>query len=383
MNISLPAAWVDTPAALDALCERLARHAWFVLDTEFLREKTYYPKLCLVQVATPEEAACIDPLALSDLTPLLGLLADRGITKVLHSARQDMEIFYHLCGAPPAPVFDTQLAAPLLGFADQIGYANLVRELTGVTLDKLHTRADWSRRPLSVEQLRYAGEDVIYLVSVYQRLHERLLADGRLEWLADDFRQLSEPALYAAHPEHAWRRVKGINRLRGASLAVLQALAAWREQQAQASDRPRGWIMKDEVMIDVARRRPDTLAALSDIRGLAEAVVKRSGNELLVLVAAAAQKRPEKLPQDSGSLRLDENQQALVDLMMAVVRISAMENRLNPAVLASRKQLESVLAGDTDTAVMQGWRRRLVGERLQQLLRGELRPSVQDGRIVL
>lgn len=383
MSAAPQPAWIDTAPALAALCGRLSECAWIVLDTEFLREKTYYPKLCLVQVASADEVACIDPLALPDLAPLLALLADPSITKVLHSARQDMEIFYHLAGTPPAPVFDTQVAAPLLGFADQIGYANLVRELTGVTLDKLHTRADWSQRPLSAEQLRYAAEDVIHLVTVYRELHARLEARGRLDWLADDFRQLSDPALYAAHPEQAWRRIRGINRLRGASLAILQALAAWREQQAQRVDRPRGWLLKDEVMIDIARHKPDTLQALGNIRGTSEGLLKRSGTELLELVSRAAQTRPVPLPDDGERVRLDERQQALVDVMMAVVRITALENELNPAMLASRKQLEALLGGDSSGGVMQGWRRKLVGERLQRLLRGELQLTIEEGRLVL
>jgi ribonuclease D len=223
-----PVLYVDTPAALDSLCAQLADASWFALDTEFLREKTYYPKLCLLQIATPDVVACVDPLALDDLAPLLALLADRNITKVLHSARQDMEIFYHLTGSPHAPVFDTQIAAPLLGLADQIGYANLVKEMLGVTLDKLHTRADWSLRPLGEEQLRYAADDVIYLAALYQPLLERLQSHGRLEWLDEDFRQLASPELYAINPENAWLKVKGGNRLKGASLSILQALANFR-----------------------------------------------------------------------------------------------------------------------------------------------------------
>jgi ribonuclease D len=378
-----PVLYVDTPAALDSLCAQLADASWFALDTEFLREKTYYPKLCLLQIATPDVVACVDPLALDDLAPLLALLADRNITKVLHSARQDMEIFYHLTGSPPAPVFDTQIAAPLLGLADQIGYANLVKEMLGVTLDKLHTRADWSLRPLGEEQLRYAADDVIYLAALYQPLLERLQSHGRLEWLDEDFRQLASPELYAINPGNAWLKVKGGNRLKGASLSILQALANWREQHASQKDRPRGWMLRDDAMVEIARHKPTTLQALSSIRGLSEGLLKRSGNELLEIIGKAVGEKPVPFPDRGTRTRLSAEQDALVDVMMAVVRISAVENSLNPTVLASRKQLEALLLGDTETGVMQGWRRKLVGERLQQLLNGELELAVRDGKLQL
>jgi ribonuclease D len=383
MSRDNPLLYVDTPEALDELCRQLAGVSWFALDTEFLREKTYYPKLCLLQVATPGLVACVDPLALDDLAPMLALLADRNITKVLHSARQDMEIFYHLAGTPPAPVFDTQIAAPLLGYADQIGYANLVKEVLGVTLHKLHTRADWSLRPLGEEQLRYAADDVIYLVEIYRQLLERLQALGRLEWLEEDFRQLSSPQLYEVRPEHAWLKVKGANRLKGSSLSILQALASWREQQASSRDRPRGWMLRDDIMVEIARHKPTTLQALSAIRGISEGLLKRCADELLQIINRAAGEKPVRFPDSGARKRLGIEQDALVDVMMAVVRISAMENSLNPTALASRKQLEALLLGDTKTGVMQGWRRKLVGERLQQLLHGELELKVKDGSLVL
>jgi ribonuclease D len=378
-----PFLYVDTPAALDELCANLADAGWFAMDTEFLREKTYYPKLCLLQVATPEVAACIDPLALDDLAPMLALLADCNITKVMHSARQDMEIFYHLAGSPPAPVFDTQIAAPLLGYADQIGYGNLVHEMLGVTLEKLHTRADWTVRPLGEEQLRYAADDVIYLSALYLQLQERLQSLGRLDWLGEDFRQLASPELYEIRPGDVWRKVKGANRLKGASLSILQALADWRERQASSRDRPRGWIMRDDVLVDIARHKPVTLQALSTIRGLSDGLLKRSGDELLAMIAKAAGEKPIPFPDAGARSRLGAEQDALVDVMMSVVRLGAVENSLNPSVLASRKQLEALLLGDTKTGVMQGWRRKLVGERLQKLLNGELELKVKDGRLVL
>jgi len=375
--------YIDSAPDLVRYCAPLAAADWIALDTEFLREKTYYPKLCLLQIATPDSVACIDPLALDDIDPVLDLIFDAGITKVMHSARQDMEIFYHLRGKAPAPVFDTQIAALLLGYPDQIGYGNLVREVLDVNLDKLHTRADWSVRPLTRDQIDYAADDVIYLVDVYRNLHTRLAELGRLEWLEEDFARLSSDALYSNPPADAWLRVKGGNRLKGAALAVLQALASWRESLAQQRDRPRGWILRDDALVEIARHRPVSIDELGRIRGLQEAFIRHNGTQVLGLVAAAVRQPPAPFPDAGQRQRLTPEQDALVDVMSAVVRISGIEHALNPAVLATRKQLEQLVSGDTDVDVLHGWRRKLVGERLQALLSGDLSMSVKDGRLVL
>ena len=383
MNDTAQLQYIDTAEALQAFCNRIAGADWIALDTEFLREKTYYPKLCLLQIATPDVVACVDPLALDDLGPLLDLIFDPGITKVMHSARQDMEIFFHLRGAAPAPVFDTQIAALLLGYPDQIGYGNLVRELLGVSLEKLHTRADWSLRPLSDPQLQYAADDVIYLVDVYRQLQAKLQQLGRLEWLAEDFQQLSSADLYLTHPEQAWLKVKGSNRLKGASLAVLQSLAKWREERAIRSDRPRGWILRDDALIEIARHRPVSVAALGKLRGLNERLVSKSGAELVAVVAQALDSKPQPFPNAADRVRLTPIQDALVDAMLALVRLSGAQHALNPAVLASRKELEKLALGNADTDVMHGWRRKLVGEQLQALLDGKLGLAVRDGQLVI
>ena len=375
--------YIDSAPELARFCSRLAAAGWFALDTEFLREKTYYPKLCLLQVATPDSVACIDPLALDSLDPILDLIFDAGITKVMHSARQDMEIFYHLRGAAPAPVFDTQIAALLLGYPDQIGYGNLVSEVLNVKLEKLHTRADWSVRPLTQDQIGYAADDVIYLVDVYRNLHARLAERGRLAWLDEDFARLSSDALYNNPPAEAWLRVKGGNRLKGAALAVLQALAGWRESQAQQRDRPRGWILRDDALIEIARHRPASLEELGRIRGLQDAFIRHNGEQVLGLVSTAGKQTPAPFPDAGTRQKLTPEQDALVDVMSAVVRISGIEHALNPAVLATRKQLERLVCGDPDVDIMHGWRRKLVGERLQALLRGELSLSVRDGKLDL
>ncbi len=382
MSDAPPVEFVDSTAALADLVARLDGCEWLAVDTEFLREKTYYPKLCLLQVAIPGTVACIDPLAIDDLSPMLDLLLDDGITKVFHAARQDLEIFYNLSGRVPAPVFDTQVAAPLLGYPDQVGYGNLVKAVLGVNLDKLHTRADWSERPLSPDQLRYAADDVIYLMDIYRDLRERLAERGRLDWLADDFLRLSSETLYHTSPADAWLRVKGGNRLNGARLSILQSLAAWRESQAIQRDRPRGWLLRDDALVDIARHRPDSMAALKKIRGLNERLLQRDGAALLELVSDAAGNKPVPFPGKRRETPLTPPQDALLDVMMAVVRLTAVDNDMNPTSLATRKQLESLLRGDEDSELLQGWRRPLLGERLQGMLEGEQQLTIRAGQIV-
>ncbi|MGB5607277.1 MAG: ribonuclease D [Gammaproteobacteria bacterium] len=375
--------YIDSPAALDELCRQLSHVSWIALDTEFMREKTYYPGLCLIQVATPDLVACIDPLAISDLSPFLDVIYDSSITIVMHAARQDLEILYHLRGTLPAPVFDTQIAALLLGLPDQTGYGNLVKAILGVNLEKLHTRADWSVRPLTRDQIKYAADDVIYLVEAYQQIVTRLTELGRIDWLADDFENLVDPALYNNQPELAWLKVRGSNRLKGASLAILQALARWREETARRDDRPRGWLLKDDVLIDIARHIPGTRQALGKIRGLHDGMLNKYGEQLLEAIQEAKDRQPAPFPRTDKRARLTPAQDAVVDVMMALVRISGTDNSLNPAVLASRKQLEELMVNGSNSAVMRGWRKKLVGDRLQALLDGHISLSVNDGKVAL
>jgi len=373
--------YIDNPADLAAYCTELRRHDWFAIDTEFMREKSYYPQLCLIQIATPDGAACIDPFGIDDLGPLLDLLYDPAILKVFHAARQDLEIFHVMRGTPPAPVFDTQLAATLLGHGDQIGYGALVKETLGVELEKAHSRADWSVRPLTAEQLDYAADDVRYLVQVYQKQRAALEAHGRLPWLAEDFAALSDPRTYENPPQDAWRRIKGVNFLKGVQLAVLQQVAAWREQQAQDSDRPRRWVLKDEVMFDLAKLMPDNLDKLGRIRGLEKGTVERNGQRLLDLIRRGKQTPKSDWPQLETTLRLAPEQEALVDAMMALVRLRAQQHQVSVPTLAPRREVERLLGDDADAALRHGWRAQLVGHDLERLLRGELLLRVVDGRL--
>jgi ribonuclease D len=286
---------VDQPALVE-FCTGLRGGSWLALDTEFIREQTYYPQLCLIQVASTDQIACIDPLALPSLDPLLEVLYDPTVTKVLHAAYQDLEIFYYLCGAVPMPIFDTQLAASVLGYGNQVGYANLVQQMLGVELEKTHTRADWRRRPLPSAWLTYAADDVRYLQEIYLRQQAMVTGRGGMEALAEDFAALADPVRYQPQPQEAWRRIREHQRLRGVQRAVLRALAAWREEQAIRNDRPRRWILHDGPLLELARRMPDDWDGLAQIHGLPPATLRRHGPALLERIAAARAEPPEQWP---------------------------------------------------------------------------------------
>ncbi|MGM0594898.1 MAG: ribonuclease D [Pseudomonadota bacterium] len=377
----MSALYIDTPEQLTTLCQQLRRHDWLTLDTEFLREKTYRPRLCLLQVANPDVIACVDPLAL-DLEPLLDLLYDPRITKVLHAAHQDLEIFFEMRGEVPTPIFDTQIAATLLGNGEQIGYGNLVKEELGIELEKAHARADWCARPLDEAQLEYAADDVRHLREVYLRQRERLAELGREQWLQADFDALSDPARYRNPPQLAWQRLKGGNRLKGVQLAILQALAAWREEQAQKSDRPRRWILKDDILLDLAKQMPREPAKLGRIRGLEDGMIKRHGETLLRLIAEARQLPKEQWPKPKMVKRLPPEQEPLVDVMMALLRERCRRQQISPGAVAGRRELEQLLSGETDTPLLHGWRAAIAGEALQQLLQGKLALMVEEGRLI-
>lgn len=374
---------VATPGELLGLVEELRGAPWLALDTEFIREKTYYPQLCLIQVATPEVVACVDPLAVADLGPLLDVIYDPATTKVMHAARQDLEILLQLRGALPVPLFDTQVAATVLGYGEQVGYGALVRQVLGVDLDKSHSRTDWARRPLDPEQLRYAADDVRYLGKVYQVLLEQLAAKDRLAWLAEDFAELADPRTYRTEPAEAWLRIKGAGKLKGAQLAVLQALSAWREEQAVKSDRPRRWLLKDELLLDLARLMPDSAAKLERMRGLEGSSVAKFGAEWVARIAAAKKLPREQWPVLELSERLTVEQDAVVDLLMAVLRQIGAEQDVTPSAIANRRDLEQLVLGNSEVPLLHGWRGAVAGQILRDVAVGHLRVRVEGGALVL
>lgn len=351
------------------------------VDTEFIREKTYYAKLCLIQVASDSVTACVDPLALNNLDELLAILYSPDKLKLFHAAWQDLEIFSDLWERIPTPVFDTQIAAALLGFSDQIGYANLAEQLLGVQLDKTATRTDWAQRPLSPQQLAYAADDVNYLLQLYPIILQRLTKLGRNNWLEEDFTALTDPTSYAKSADLAWQRVSGHGRLKPRQLAALQRLAAWREQQARQRNKPRKWILSDDILLMLARHLPSDYATLAKVRGLPERLLNQSGEELIAAINAALALADNALPTVSQNERLTPDQECLADTLMAYLRLLAQENQISPASLSTRKEIEKMVRGKRDIPLLHGWRGHLAGEPLLDLMDGKIALTIKNGQV--
>jgi ribonuclease D len=356
---------VTTSPELLAAIEQLAPADFVALDTEFMRESTYFPKLCLIQAASGDACTVLDPLALPDLEPLWRFLGERRRTKVLHAARQDLEVLTTATqGLPvPGPIFDTQIAAALLGHPAQIGYGSLVAERLGHTLAKGHTRTDWTRRPLTPEQLQYAEDDVRYLVPLYLNLRAALEAAGRLDWLFEETRELEQLDLHRTDPDAAWRRLKGLERLQPQQRATAKLLAQWREAAAIKHDKPRGWILADDALREIAERLPATMSDLEAIGSLPPGVVRRRGEEFMALIErgrsdaaneAAASNPPRPLPQ----------QMALVSKLMSFARETAQHAKISAELLATRRDVEQLVFARRTEHLLSGWRREIIGEPL-------------------
>lgn len=372
---------INTQDALDEFALRLQNCHWVAIDTEFMREKTYFPVLCLIQLATPDWAVCIDPMAELSLDVLVDALYKQDLLKVFHAAEQDLEIFNQIKGSPPPNLFDTQIAAPLLGYPEQVGYGRLVEMVCGRVLDKSQTRTDWSRRPLSEAQLQYAADDVIELVKVYEQLQTRLEEAGRSQWLYSDWQRLADAERFSRSPNRAWERLKNLDRLSAKARGAAQQLAIWRERTAVERNRPRNWILKDAALLDIAKQLPQNFDTLSRLRGLPAPVIKSDGKALLAAVAEG-QNNPLALSKKPHPQPLSESQEATIDALLAIVRLKGQQHNINPQVLASRKSLEKLLRGE-DAALTSGWRGQLLAEDLHNFLAGKLslRVNAKDLKI--
>jgi ribonuclease D len=375
--------YIDSDEALASFCAALGAAPYCAIDTEFIRESTYYAELALIQLGSGDSFACIDPLAITDFTPFTELLVKPDLLKVFHSSSQDLEILYQKFAAVPAPVFDTQLAAAVLGYNHQISYADLVQQLCGVTLEKKHTRANWKRRPLSEDELDYAMDDVRYLLSVYEQLHEQLQETGRASWLERDLRDITDAEKYRVDMDQLWKRLKGVQKLKGEKLQIASDLCRWREQQAQRSNRPRRWILKDDTIIEIARHQPDSIEALSRIRELADKTIQRHGEELVRIVAQAATVDAEHWPQADKVENLDKQQLALGDCLMALCRVIADENQIALATLVTRKDIDSLILNHKSSRLTQGWRFAMAGEKLLEFIHGQSAISVENDQLTL
>ena len=377
---------ITSTDALASACARLSAHPFVTVDTEFLRETTYYPKLCLIQMAGPDPAdAClIDPLAEGmSLDPFMALMADRGVVKVFHSARQDLEIVWNLGGIVPAPLFDTQVAAMVCGYGDSVSYEQLVNDLAKAKVDKSSRFTDWSRRPLSEAQLTYALSDVTHLVKVYEALVAQLQDNGRLAWLTEEMSVLTSPETYQADPDNAWRRLAG--RLRKPKeVAVLMEVAAWREREAQGRDVPRGRILKDDALIDIATSAPRSVEALGRLRSIPNGFERsRTGGDILEAVERGLTRDPATVPALERS-RGRGNTGSTVDLLKVLLKAVAEQEGVAPKIIATVEELEAIAENDgADVPSLHGWRRTLFGEKALALKNGQLGLVLERGRVKL
>ena len=375
--------FIDTLEALSQICKTFSDSNFLAVDTEFERQTTYYPKLALVQICDGKQLALIDPLALKDLTPLMNLLYQPAIIKVFHSARQDLEIFYFLQGSVPENIFDTQIAAALSGFGEQIGYANLVKQLLNIELDKSQTRTDWLKRPLTQKQLTYAADDVRHLAELYPIQKQQLEQQDRLQWLRDDFDFLSSSSTYAPAPQTMWCKIRGVNRLKKQQLAIIQKLTAWREQQAIERNRPRRRILSDEALIALSVNAPATQEELYQNYKLNRAFLNHHAADLMTLIQKGLQTPDQDCPVLPSYQKLSQDEEALADCLMAVLHMSARDNQISPACLCSRKELNALIQGRRDLAILSGWRKELAGNDLLLFLEGKKLLSYHSGRLRL
>ncbi|MEO1310510.1 MAG: ribonuclease D [Pseudomonadota bacterium] len=370
---------------LAAFCARLAEHPYCTVDTEFMRERTYWPILCLVQAASPDEAAIIDPMAEGiELAPLFELLRNESVVKVFHAARQDVEIFYHLSGGLPRPLFDTQVAAMAAGFGDQIGYEPLARQLVGARIDKGSRFTDWSRRPLSEKQLKYALDDVTHLRGVYEALKERLEAEGRLAWVRQEMGALADPGLYETHPKDAWRRLK-LRHVKRRELGVLMKAAEWREREAQGRDIPRGRVAKDETLFEIAKHAPEDVDGLGRLRGFSKGFERsRSAERLLEAVAEGVAIPEANLPAAPAQVDKQPAPPDVVELLRVLLKRQCEAHDVAPKLIASASDLEDIARDDdADVPALRGWRREVFGDAALKLKRGELALMLENGKVRL
>jgi ribonuclease D len=374
---------ITSTSELAAVCGRLAQHKVITVDTEFLRETTYYPLLCVVQMASAEEAVVVDTLAEGiDLKPFFDLMANEAVLKVFHAARQDIEIVWHRSGTIPHPIFDTQVAAMVLGYGDSIAYDQLVERITGHRPDKTHRFTDWSNRPLTKEQMHYAVSDVTHLRDVFAALDADLKKRGRSDWVSEEMEILTSPKTYDFHPERAWERLKTRVR-KPKDLAVLMEVAAWREQEAQSRDVPRSRVLKDDAVGDIATHAPTSLEKLANLRSLPRGFDRSKwGADIVAAVQRGLARDPADLPKIEKP-RGNSNGAATVELLKVLLRMTSERHAVASKVIATVDDLDQISSDDNaDVGALRGWRRELFGEAALALKHGKLALAVEKGKVI-
>lgn len=372
--------YITSYEELSAFCDRAQQSKVLAVDTEFLRERTYHPLLCLIQVATHEEVAAIDPLSIDNLDPLKDLLANKGKTKVFHACDQDLEVIYDSLGIMPTPLFDTQLAAAFLGHRMQIGYGALVQSYEGVHLPKADGLTDWSRRPLDADQLSYAEDDVRYLPSIYERMVRELVQRDRLGWLAPELEVTCERTERRRDPREAYMHLRRASSLTRKQLAIAREICAWRESNASRRNLPRKWVMTDDLVVELCKHVPKSVERLYRIRGT-ESISKHDAKELVAAINAGVHCNPAQYPLVKHRPRTNADTDSVADLMYALLRLCSETSGVAIPLIATREDLYDFMAGRKDTPLRSGWRYELAGSRLEGLLSGAVGLTVKDGHI--
>lgn len=374
---------IDDDSQLKAFVKRCCTTSpYMAIDTEFLREKTYYARLCLIQVAIEGEVAIIDPFAIKDITLLNDALTSPDVVKIFHASSQDIEILYHETGVVPRPVFDTQVAAALLGKSQQASYSSLVSSYCSVNLPKKDSFTDWSQRPLKDSQIRYAADDVVYLPQIYYDMVEVLNEKNRLHWLDEAFEEISSPEKYEIKPEERYRKLRRVNQLNAQQMAAAREFAAWRELKAQKINVPRKWIVSDEQIVEACRREARTIDELFMVRGMRESLRAEDARQAVACIKKGLSCPKEQLPQVHEKPKNEHNVDIVVDLMNAVVHLRARENHIAPQTLAPQAELMKLARGhDDECELLKGWRYKVIGKELKELLKGKFSLRIADGNL--
>ncbi len=375
--------YIDNQEDLESFVSRARASSLIALDTEFMREKSYYPRLCLLQVALDDEVAIIDPLRVPDLRCLAEPFADTSIVKIMHAGRQDLEIMFNQVGMLPEPIFDTQIAATLMGHVQQIGLAALISSVCGVRLKKRDSFTDWTRRPLSKSQIEYAADDVRYLPEVYRTMKRELQEAGRLEWLDADFKELSNPERYIVNDREQYRKLKRVNQLSRAQLSAARELAAWREQKAKERDVPRKWVLADEQIVEACKREPRTIDDLFMVRGISERLSTKDARAVVQAICTGLDMDPSQMPTMEKHGRNEASVDVEVDALTAIARLRAKQHHIALQTLAPHGDLVDVARRKMDSPLLHGWRREIVGNDLLAFIDGTCMLSCREGNLIV